>query len=265
MTEHDSIPDVQGSLDTRNIAITRVGVRDITLPLTIRSNGALQHTVAQAELTVALPHDQKGTHMSRFIQLLNRGDVLDLEAFAALHGEMLALLHAEEGTIELAFPFFVNKAAPVSGMHSLLDYAVRWVVDGSRAQYVVRVEVTVPVTSLCPCSKEISRYGAHNQRSHVIINAVLNPAQPFATDDLIVIAEEGGSCPIWATLKRPDEKYVTERAYENPKFVEDIVRDVAAALNADARFTAYRVSSENFESIHSHSAYAVIERSEADA
>ncbi|MBV7435579.1 GTP cyclohydrolase FolE2 [Cardiobacteriaceae bacterium TAE3-ERU3] len=259
MTEHHPIPDVQGSPDTRKIAITRVGVSDITIPLSVQSESGIQHTVAKAEMTVALPHDQKGTHMSRFIQLINREKALDLASFAELHAEMLELLHAEEGTISLSFPFFINKPAPVSGVPGLLDYEVSWIVDGSREDAELSVEVTVPVTSLCPCSKEISKYGAHNQRSHVIIMATFDPQKPFSTEDLIVIGEEGGSCPIWSTLKRPDEKYVTERAYENPKFVEDIVRDVAAVLNADERISAYRVSSENFESIHSHSAYAMIE------
>lgn len=259
MTEHHPIPDVQGSPDTRNIAITRVGVSDITLPVRIESQSGVQHTVAKAELTVALPHHQKGTHMSRFIELMNHERVLSLTNIVDLHAEMLELLDAEEGTIALSFPFFVNKPAPVSGVASLLDYGVSWAVDGSREDAEVSVEVTVPVTSLCPCSKEISKYGAHNQRSHVIITATLDPEKPFSTEELIVIGEESGSCPIWATLKRPDEKYVTERAYENPKFVEDIVRDVAAVLNDDERIAAYRVSSENFESIHSHSAYAVIE------
>lgn len=231
MTEHYPIPDVQGSPDTRQIAITRVGVSDITIPLCVCSKNGEQHTIAKAELTVALPHDQKGTHMSRFIQLINRGDALDLARFSDLHAEMLDLLHAEEGTISLTFPFFMTKSAPVSGVEGLLDYEVSWIVDGTREDSEVNVEVTVPVTSLCPCSKEISKYGAHNQRSHVIIMASYDPNKPFATEDLILIGEEGGSCPIWATLKRPDEKYVTEHAYENPKFVEDIVRDVAAALS----------------------------------
>ena len=254
-----TIPDVQGKPDTRHIAITRVGIRDIRLPLrVINKDGSTQDTVATAEMTVALPHHQKGTHMSRFIHLLNETAVLDPATFAALHAEMLNRLNAQEGSIELTFPFFIKKQAPVSKTESLLDYRVRLLADGNRERCEVRVEVTVAVTSLCPCSKEISKYGAHNQRSHIIINAVYDPAAPFAIEELIRIGEEEGSCEIWATLKRPDEKYVTERAYENPKFVEDIVRDVAARLNGDARIQAYRVSSENFESIHNHSAYAQI-------
>lgn len=259
MTEHNAIPDVQGSPDSRHIEITRVGVRDVRVPMQVSTASGKQHTVATAELTVALPHHQKGTHMSRFIHLLNETAQYDLAGMAALHAEMLERLRAEAGTIRLSFPLFISKTAPVSKTQSLMDYAVTWTVDGSREAVEVYAEVVVPVTSLCPCSKEISQYGAHNQRSHVIIRALFDAARPFAMEDLIAVGEEGGSCPLWATLKRPDEKYVTERAYENPKFVEDIVRDVAAALNHDDRIRAYRVSSENFESIHNHSAYAVIE------
>ena len=259
MTESSSIPDVQGSPDSRRIAITRVGIRDLRVPLTVKTQSGTQHTVATAEMTVALPHHQKGTHMSRFIHLLNETKVYELTMLRALHTEMLDRLKAEAGTLLLTFPLFVSKTAPVSKTPSLMDYAVTWKVDGSREDAQVLAEVVVPVTSLCPCSKEISQYGAHNQRSHVIITALFDDARPFAMEELIAVGEEGGSCPIWATLKRPDEKYITEKAYENPKFVEDIVRDVAASLNRDTRLDYYRVSSENFESIHNHSAYAVIE------
>lgn len=259
-----TIPDVQGKPDTRNIAITRVGIRDIRMPLHIATPHGPQPTVATAEMTVALPHQQKGTHMSRFIHLLNEAGTISLDGFAALHGEMLKRLNAAEGSILLTFPYFVKKQAPVSKTESLMDYEVTLIADGGHEDCIVSVEVTIAVTSLCPCSKEISQYGAHNQRSHIIINAEYDEKTPFSLEDLIRIGEEEGSCEIWATLKRPDEKYVTERAYENPKFVEDIVRDVAARLNADPRIKAYRVSSENFESIHNHSAYAIIEHDKRD-
>lgn len=263
MTEHP-IPDVQGSKDTRHIAITRVGIRDIRVPLLIKTNdGSSQATIAEAEMTVALPHEQKGTHMSRFINLLNETQALGLSAVIAMHRQMLTLLKAQAGTLSLDFPYFVKKKAPVSGVESLMDYQASLIVDGGE-EAVLFVEVVVPVTSLCPCSKEISKYGAHNQRSHVIISAEFDPAQPFAIEDIIRIAEEESSCEMWSTLKRPDEKYVTEKAFENPKFVEDIVRDVAVRLNNDTRIPAYRVSSENFESIHNHSAYAVIEHDKRD-
>ncbi|MDO4643091.1 MAG: GTP cyclohydrolase FolE2 [Cardiobacteriaceae bacterium] len=254
------IPDVQGTTDTRNIAITRVGIRDIRIPLLVATaSGSTQPTVATAEMTVSLPHHQKGTHMSRFIHLLNEAGTLTLESLGTLHAEMLQRLNAVEGSIILTFPYFMKKRAPVSKTESLLDYEVTLIADGGAEDCIVSVEVTVAVTSLCPCSKEISQYGAHNQRSHIIINAEYDERTPFTIEDLIQMAEEEGSCQIWSTLKRPDEKYVTEHAYENPKFVEDIVRDVAARLNADVRIKAYRVSSENFESIHNHSAYAIIE------
>lgn len=254
-----AIPDVQGSLDRREIDITRVGVRDIRIPLTITSDNKQQHTIAVAELTVSLPHDKKGTHMSRFIHLLNEVEEYSLNRLGELHREMLERLDAQEGTITLNFPYFVEKTAPISGTKSLMDYETTLMVDGSHNNKEVHVEVTIPVTSLCPCSKEISEYGAHNQRSHIIITALYDDTKPFTLEELITLGEQGGSCPIWATLKRPDEKYVTERAYENPKFVEDIVRDVALMLNEDDRIQAYSVSSENFESIHNHSAFAVIE------
>lgn len=260
MTEHSRIPDVQGSTDARRIAINRVGVRDVRVPLVVEAAGRCVHTVARAEMTVSLAHDRKGTHMSRFIDMLNRIHSISLDGMTALHVQMLDRLCADAGTIVLEFPFFIDKAAPVSGIKSLLDYDVTWMIDGARDNGQIQVEVTVPVTSLCPCSKEISSYGAHNQRSHIVINALYDPEKPFTVEDLIVIAENAASCSLWSTLKRADEKYVTEHAYDNAKFVEDIVRDVAIVLDDDDRVQRYRVSSENFESIHNHSAFALIER-----
>lgn len=259
MTEH-SIPDVQDSPDCRGIAINRVGVCDIRVPMTINNVvGETQHTVGKAEMTVSLPYDKKGTHMSRFIQILNETQQYELATFTALHQCMLTCLNAQEGTLAVNFPYFVEKKAPITGTPSLMDYETAWIVDGGADDSELQIEVTVPVTSLCPCSKEMSKYGAHNQRSHIIITVLYDPEKPISMEELIAIGEKGGSCPIWATLKRPDEKYVTEHAYENPKFVEDIVRDVATLLNEDDRIQYYSVSSENFESIHNHNAYAVIE------
>jgi GTP cyclohydrolase I len=176
---------------------------------------------------------------------------------------MVARLEAQSGRIEVKFPFFVNKTAPVSGVQSLLDYEVTLIGTVRAGLVRVNVKVLVPVTSLCPCSKEISQYGAHNQRSNVSINAELQADLPV--EDLIRIAEEEASCELWGLLKRPDEKYVTERAYENPKFVEDLVRDVAVRLNRDERIVAYVLEAENFESIHNHSAYALIEHDKRHA
>lgn len=255
----NNIPDVQSSFDKRQIPINRVGVKSLRVPFLIEDGkSGSQSTIANFEMTVALPDNQKGTHMSRFVQMVQNIPVQTLTTFKKFHQEMLQLLNAEEGTIIAQFPFFVNKPAPVSQIKSLVDYEVRLIIDGTAKNNQLWVEVTVPVTSLCPCSKEISKYGAHNQRSHIIIKALYDQDNPFSLIDLINVAEEGSSCPIWSTLKRPDEKYITERAYENPKFVEDIVRDVAGVLNQDPRILAYSLSSENFESIHNHSAYAVI-------
>ncbi len=264
-----AIPDTQSEPDRRRLAIQRVGIKDVRYPLQVCVAGAATTTVAQWSLDVALPADQKGTHMSRFVAWLDAIDgPLDAVALRRRAAAMLDLLHAEAGRIEAAFPFFLRKRAPVSGLESLLDYQGRWIAEarldaaaGGTALVDVWAEVVVPVKSLCPCSKEISDYGAHNQRSHVTIRAEL-PADraEIGWHELVRHAEESASCEIWPMLKRADEKWVTERAYENPKFVEDLVRDVALRLDADERIGRYTVDVENFESIHNHSAYARIER-----
>ncbi|ALE57777.1 GTP cyclohydrolase I [Paraburkholderia sp. GV068] len=254
------MPDVQSTPDTRQIPIQRVGVKAVRHPLTVRTqSGDAQPTVGTWNLDVHLPADQKGTHMSRFVALLEENKApLEPATFRTMLAAMLQKLEAEAGRIEVSFPYFVNKTAPVSGVQSLLDYEVTLTGETRNGETRLFLKVLVPVTSLCPCSKKISQYGAHNQRSHVTINAEL--AGEVAVEDLIRIAEEEASCELWGLLKRPDEKFVTERAYENPKFVEDLVRDVAQRLNADERIVAYVLEAENFESIHNHSAYAVIER-----
>jgi GTP cyclohydrolase I len=254
------MPDVQSTPDTRQIPIQRVGVKAVRHPLTVRTqSGDAQPTVGTWNLDVHLPADQKGTHMSRFVALLEENKApLEPATFRTMLAAMLEKLEAEAGRIEVSFPYFVNKTAPVSGVQSLLDYEVTLTGETRNGATRLFLTVLVPVTSLCPCSKKISQYGAHNQRSHVTINAEL--AGEVAVEDLIRIAEEEASCELWGLLKRPDEKFVTERAYENPKFVEDLVRDVAQRLNADERIVAYVLEAENFESIHNHSAYAVIER-----
>jgi len=253
------MPDVQSTVDTRQIPIQRVGVKAVRHPLTVRTqDGAVQPTIGTWNLDVHLPAEQKGTHMSRFVALLEeRTEPLDATTLRAMLASMLEKLEAHAGRIEVSFPYFVNKTAPVSGVQSLLDYEVTLTGDLRDGVTRVFLKVLVPVTSLCPCSKKISQYGAHNQRSHVTINAEL--AGDIAIEELIRIAEEEASCELWGLLKRPDEKFVTERAYENPKFVEDLVRDVAQRLNADERIVAYVLEAENFESIHNHSAYALIE------
>jgi GTP cyclohydrolase IB len=254
------MPDVQSTPDTRQIPIQRVGVKGVRHPLTVRTQaGEVQPTVGTWNLDVHLPAEQKGTHMSRFVALLEENKApLEQATFRTMLAAMLEKLEAEAGRIEVSFPYFVNKTAPVSGVQSLLDYEVTLTGDARNGATRLFLKVLVPVTSLCPCSKKISQYGAHNQRSHVTINAELTG--DVAVEELVRIAEEEASCELWGLLKRPDEKFVTERAYENPKFVEDLVRDVAQRLNADERIVAYSLEAENFESIHNHSAYAVIER-----
>jgi GTP cyclohydrolase I len=259
LTDALHIPDTQSGRDDRRLAIQRVGIKDVRYPLTLQVAGAAQATTALWDLDVALPADAKGTHMSRFVSWLDALEVpLDAATLRAQLARMLALLGAQEGRIEARFSFFLRKRAPVSGVQSLLDYQGRWIAESRAGQTRLWSEVAVPVKSLCPCSKEISDYGAHNQRSLVTIRA--EQLQPMEWHELVRFAEDAASSEIWPLLKRPDEKWVTERAYENPKFVEDLVRDVALALNADARIGRYSVDVENFESIHNHSAYARIER-----
>ncbi|MFT5064176.1 MAG: GTP cyclohydrolase I [Gammaproteobacteria bacterium] len=257
------IEDVQGRADTREIAINKVGIKDIRHPVRIMGrDGREQGTVANFNMYVNLPKEFKGTHMSRFIEILNSHDYeITVDSFRAMIGEMNEKLEAESGHIEMSFPFFVKKTAPESGVQSLLDYDVTLIGEKHGDDIEIRVKVVVAATSLCPCSKKIAAYGAHNQRSHITMNAVADLSKgTLWIEDLIDIAESEASCELFAILKRPDEKYVTERAYDNPKFVEDIVRDVAARLNAEDRVLAYVVESENFESIHNHSAYALIEQ-----
>ncbi len=261
-TQSLHIPDAQSGRDERHLAIQRVGIKDVRYPLQLRVAGAVQATSAMWDLDVALPAEKKGTHMSRFVAWLNDLTALDAPLDAPALRERLALmidrLGAAEGRVEARFSFFLRKRAPVSGVHSLLDYQGRWIAETRGGKTSVWAEVAVPVKSLCPCSKEISDYGAHNQRSTVTIRAELKA--PVEWQELVRFAEDNASSEVWALLKRPDEKWITERAYENPKFVEDLVRDVALALNADARIGRYRVQVENHESIHNHAAYARIER-----
>jgi len=279
------IPDTQSARDDRHLAIQRVGVRSVRYPLQLRIQGAVLPTVAEWSLDVALPAEQKGTHMSRFVAWLDGIDApVDAAALRREAGRMLTLLHAASGRIEVSFPFFLRKRAPVSGVESLLEYQGRFVVEarseaatlplvadagGGEAGpgaarhpagtgHTVWIEVVVPVKSLCPCSKEISDYGAHNQRSHVTIR--VEALGELSWLELVRFAEDSASAEIWSSLKRADEKWITERAYENPKFVEDMARDVALLLNADPRVGRYCVDVENFESIHAHSAIARIER-----
>lgn len=259
--EKPPIPDVQNTQDRRHLAIDKVGIKSIRHPVRVMDkHGGVQHTIASFNMYVGLPHHFKGTHMSRFVEILNANEhEISVESFEPMLREMVKRLEAETGHVEMSFPYFVNKAAPVSGVKALMDYEVTFIGEiGAGSEYDFQMKVVIPVTSLCPCSKKISDYGAHNQRSHVTITARTNAF--VWIEDIIGIAESQASCELYGLLKRPDEKYVTEKAYDNPKFVEDMVRDIAGTLNRDDRIEAYVVESENFESIHNHSAYALIER-----
>ena len=255
------LPDTQAMPDLRRMPIQKVGVKGLRYPIAIRArDGDAQSTIATFTMTVALPHDVKGTHMSRFVEILNAHErEISVENFEPMLRQMVERLEAETGHIEMGFPYFIEKRAPVTGVPSLMDYDVTFIGEIlAGGEYRFTMKVVVPVTSLCPCSKKISAYGAHNQRSHVTITA--RTIDHVWIEELVQLAEKEASSELYGLLKRPDEKYVTEHAYDNPKFVEDMVRDVAARLDADPRIVYYLAESENFESIHNHSAYALIER-----
>ena len=252
---------MQGAPDGRRLAIDRVGIKGIRHPMRIAERGGgTQHTVATFDMLVGLPHHFKGTHMSRFVEILNAHErEITVDSFRAMLRETAGRLEAESGLVEMAFPYFVQKKAPVSGVKSLLDYEVTFIGEiTATGEERFALKVLVPVTSLCPCSKKISEYGAHNQRSHVTVTARI--ASFVWIEELIDLVEKQASSELYGLLKRPDEKYVTELAYDNPKFVEDMVRDIAGKLDADSRIEAFVVEAENFESIHNHSAYAMIRR-----
>lgn len=251
------IEDVQGRPDTRNIAIDKVGIKALRHPVAFSDRSGVQHTIAQFDMSVALAPEYKGTHMSRFIDILgNQTAAISIESFKTMLHRVRDCLEADRGTVTMTFPWFVNKSAPVSGVKSMVDYDVSLIGKINADAATTSLRVVVPVTSLCPCSKKISEYGAHNQRSHVTVEVDFD--QPIFVEELIDLVEAEASAELYGMLKRVDEKYVTEHAYDNPKFVEDMVRDVAGQLNLDDRISAYWVQVENFESIHNHSAYAEI-------
>jgi GTP cyclohydrolase I len=251
--------DVQASHDTRQIPIDRVGIKDIQHPITVVSrDGSRSASIATFSMSVSLPHDQKGTHMSRFLQMLNETETeISAKHFHKMLSDMAKRLEADAGYIELQFPYFIEKTAPVSGVKSLMDYQVNLIGQIENGHLTSTLEVTIPVKSLCPCSKKISEYGAHNQRSHLTVG--INCSSKLWLNELIKGVEAQASAELFAILKRPDEKYITERAYNNPKFVEDVVRDIANEFDNNDKISRYYVHAENFESIHNHSAFAVIE------
>lgn len=258
--------DVQSLPDERRIAIDQVGVSELRYPIVVLDRARrTQQTVARITMSVNLPHHFKGTHMSRFIEVLNRhhGEIT-VRTLPALLGELRERLQAESAQIELTFPYFLERAAPASGARAFMDYECTFVAraDGKEEDFVLGIRV--PVTSLCPCSKAISDYGAHNQRGYVTI--VVRGTRPEGgppafiwIEELIDLAERSASAPVYPLLKRPDERHVTMQAYDNPAFVEDIVRNVAGELRADPRVAWFRVHVVNHESIHNHSAFARVE------
>jgi GTP cyclohydrolase IB len=256
----DDMADVANLADERNIAINKVGVKNIRYPLSLldRAKGT-QHTIGAFNMYVNLPHQFKGTHMSRFIEVLNeyRGEI-SIDQFSDLLETFRERLAAEAAHLEVEFPYFVEKLAPVSGAPGLMEYGCRVIGESRNGKRDLRIDVDVPVSTLCPCSKEIADCGAHNQRGVVTIGFRFN--EMVWIEEIIEIAEASGSAAVYSLLKREDEKFLTEQAYKNPVFVEDVVRNVAQRLDADARIVWYSVEVENYESIHNHNAYAMIER-----
>lgn len=259
-----SLTDTQNERDERAIAIDRVGVKELRFPISVKDrDGSPQRTVATVALAVDLPHHYKGTHMSRFVEVLNsHGDCLSVRDMARLPKELLGRLDAQRAHVAFRFPFFKAKPAPVTEKVGLMDYGVVFDIDSEKdGPSVFTVTVEVPVATLCPCSKAISSYGAHNQRGTVTFAVRFSETkEPMWIEELIAIVEKSASCELYSLLKRPDEKAVTERAYDNPVFVEDLVRNVALAAKAESRVAWFRVEAENYESIHNHNAYAVIEQ-----
>jgi len=252
------LEDVQNIADIRQIPIDKVGIKNILHPVVVKDrNGGEQHTIGRFNLYVQLPQHFKGTHMSRFIEILNQYErEISVRSFHEMLFEISKRLEADISHVEMTFPYFIEKTAPVSAVKSLMDYNVSFIGELDRGHLRVSVKVTVPATSLCPCSKGISDYGAHNQRSLITVTARIRGF--IWIEELIEMVEQEASCDLYGILKRTDEKFVTEKAYDNPKFVEDIVRDIAGRLNNEDRIASYTVESENFESIHNHSAYALV-------
>jgi len=253
------LPDVQGLEDARRVHINKVGVKDVTYPIKLKTPcGRGQATVASINMYVSLPAERKGTHMSRFLAVLNEyADGIRPESIVDMCRRLRERLDAADAHIEMEFTYFIKKIAPVTQHPGLMDYTVKFTCDANGETDFI-MSVTAPATSLCPCSKEISAYGAHNQRCLITADVRTKPDEWMWIEDLVEVLESAASCEVYSVLKRPDEKFVTEEAFNNPKFVEDIVRDLAVALNRDDRIVWYHVRSENFESIHSHNAYAEI-------
>lgn len=262
-TTLSQLKDTQSESDSRAVPIDRVGVKDLRYPVQILDKAnAMQHTIARVTLTVDLPHQFKGTHMSRFVEVLNEfGPELHVDNLPQLLRDLSARLHSECAHLEFEFPFFLQKRAPVTGAAGMMDYTVRFHATLERGRTDFILTVVVPVTTLCPCSKAISVHGAHNQRG--VVTYAIRFRHPIWIEDLIHLVEQCASSELYSLLKRPDEKAVTERAYENPVFVEDLVRNIAVRSEREPEILWYKVEAENFESIHNHSAYACVEKRKA--
>ncbi|MEO0246677.1 MAG: GTP cyclohydrolase FolE2 [candidate division WOR-3 bacterium] len=251
--------DVQNEKDIRKIPIDKVGIEDLLYPIRVMDKAnVLQHTLAKVKLAVELPHNFRGTHMSRFVEVLNKhSNNITLHNLENILDELKKVLRAEKSYLELEFPYFIKKKAPVSGMESYMNYLCKFIASKSDTFDFI-LEVKVPIHTLCPCSKEISENGAHNQRAEVDIQ--VRTTKLVWIEELVQYAEESASVPLYALLKRTDEKFVTEKAYKNPRFVEDVARELAIRLNKDERITWYRISVKSFESIHNHNAFACLEK-----
>lgn len=257
-----ALPDTQNQTDIRDIPINKAGIKNLKYPITVKDrDGGVQHTVATVAMTVDLPKEFKGTHMSRFVEVLMNKKEIHIDSIFEILKEMQNKLHANSAHIELDFPYFKEKLAPVSRKPSLIDYRIKFHAVVNKNKKDVIMTVVVPVKTLCPCSKNISKYGAHNQRGEVTVAVRFNDIVWF--EDVISIVEQSASSELFTLLKREDEKYVTEKAYENPVFVEDVVRNVVTKLKQNDKILWYHVEAENFESIHNHNAYAMIESHES--
>ena len=252
------LKDVQAQKDLRHIPLKHVGIKDLRWPIQLKDpKNGVQHSVATVKLAVDLPHEQRGTHMSRFVECLKLMGPVHPHGLEAMLDTLKEKLGAQKALIELDFPYFIEKQAPVSGQTSFLDVSCHYRADKGE-KFLLDVGVDVPIHTLCPCSKEISRYGAHNQRAWA--RMVIRSTKPVWIEELVDVAEKSASSPLYSLLKRPDEKFVTEEAYENPRFVEDATREIASRLNADERIEWYRVTVESEESIHNHNAFACVEK-----
>ena len=253
--------DIQSLIDKRNVTIDKVGIKNVRYPIIVddKANGT-QNTVADLEMFVELPHNHRGTHMSRFLEVLNHyhkeNFINKLPEFLL---DMKTALDADASYVNMSFPYFIKKKAPVSQIESLLSYDCFFEAS-LKDEFMMIIGVEVPVTTLCPCSKEISDYGAHSQRSNVIVKILYKDF--IWLEEIIEMIESSASCEVYSLLKRVDEKFVTEKAYDNPTFVEDIVREITLKLQIDERVEWFKVESENLESIHKHNAYACVERKE---